>query len=141
TGPRHRVADQQRPLVTNDLHPHVMPPGTRARDVQCGDAAAVETNGDGGIVEIAELRELRIDRRLSRRVRLDRLLAEKPARGVVVMRGHVDEEATAGDRILRRRRADVARDADDQQRPADRALRYAAPRLRPAGIEAPVVAD
>ena len=71
--------------------------------------------------------------RLPRRVRLDRLLPEEPAGGVVVVRGHVDEEA-AGRRPDPRARASARRARRRRRRsgPSDRALGDAPPGLDPA---------
>src|SRR5205814_2598364 len=66
-----------------------------------GEAAPVEADGDGGVVEVAELLELRVDRRLPCRVDADRLLGEKPAGRVVLVRGHVEQESSGRQRILR----------------------------------------
>ena len=52
--------------------------------------------------------ELRVDRACRRHDDLDRLLTEKPARRVVVVRGHVDQEPAGRSRILGLRRPHVA---------------------------------
>ena len=120
---RHRrrggLADEDRALVADDLGAHVVAPGTGARDVQRGDRAAVEAHRHRRVVEVADRLELRVDRALPGRVHLDRLLAEEPARGVVVVRRHVEQEAAGRNRILGLGRPHVAGDADHEQRPAD----------------------
>jgi hypothetical protein len=109
--------------------------------VNGGQPSAVEANRDRSVVEIAECLELRVDRRLAHDEDLGRLLGEEPGRGVVVVRGHVEEEAAGRRRVFRLGRPHVASDAEDEERPADRALGDASPRLRPPSVVAPVVAD
>ena len=133
---------KQRALVADDLGAHVVTPRARARDVQRRDAAAVEADRDGGVVEVAERLELGEHRRLPRRVHLDRLLAEKPARGVVVVRRHVDAgtrrpgRGSSGSGVRTSRATPTT-----SERPSDRARGDEPPRPPPARVEAAVVAD
>src|SRR5581483_7559494 len=95
----------------------------RARDVRRREAAAVEARRHDTVVEIAERLQLRVDESLPERVHLDRLLAEEPARRVVVVNGHVQEEPARVGRELALGPFRVAARREDDEGLADRALR------------------
>ena len=129
------VADQHRPVGADHLHADVVPECACPRDVRHGEAALSEANRDDAVVEIPELLELGEDERLPDGASLDRFLSEKPAGRVVVVRGHVQQEAPAGPDP--RSVSDVTARREHEQWCPDRTGRHETVRLHERSVEAP----